>query len=211
LNTVVVNSNNLSYAADVIKRGGLVAVPTETVYGLACTGFDEDAVARVYLVKGRPEQRPLSLLVSGVEEARTVCADFPEDARLLAEAFWPGPLTLVLPKNDAVPDIVTAGGSTVGVRCPDHPATLELIRLVGTPLACLSANPSGKPAPISANDVLDYFYGMIDCIVDGGVCGIGAESTVVEVGCVVPYNIIRKGVVTEQEICRVICGMKARG
>jgi L-threonylcarbamoyladenylate synthase len=208
MNTIVVKEDNLAYAADVIKSGGLVAVPTETVYGLACAAFDEVAVARLYDVKGRDGAKPVSLLVSSVEEAGTVCSRFTEDAQRLAEAFWPGPLTIVLPKRNTVPSILAAGGTTVGVRCPDHPVTLELMRLAGTPLAAPSANPSGMPPPKSAPDVLDYFYGRIDCVVDGGVCGVGVESTVVELCVEAPYRIIRQGALPEIDICRVIFCIK---
>jgi len=199
MNTVVIKDHNLSYAVDVLKSGGLVGVPTETVYGLAGNGLDASAVAKIYEVKGRPEVKPLSLLVSGLDVAATVCAGIPEEARILAEAFWPGPLTIVLKKNDKVPPIVTAGGDTIGVRCPDHPLTLELLRKAGLPAAAPSANISDMPSPKSAEDVLKYFNGRIDCIIDGGICKLGVESTIVSLVSG-PYKILRQGVLSEEHI-----------
>ena len=199
MNTVVIKDHNLSYAVDVLKSGGLVGVPTETVYGLAGNGLDASAVAKIYEVKGRPEVKPLSLLVSGLDVAATVCAGIPEEARILAEAFWPGPLTIVLKKNDKVPPIVTAGGDTIGVRCPDHPLTLELLRKAGLPAAAPSANISDMPSPKSAEDVLKYFNGRIDCIIDGGICKLGVESTIVSLVSG-PYKILRRGVLSEEHI-----------
>jgi len=203
LKTVVIRDNDLSYAVDVFLRGGLVAVPTETVYGLACNGLDADAVAKVYDVKGRPSIKPLSLLVYDISVAESVCAGIPESARLLAEAFWPGPLTMVLPKGASVPDIVTAGGDTVGVRCPDHPKTLGFLRLAGLPAAAPSANISDMPSPKSAEDVLAYFDGLIDCVIDGGLCLLGVESTIVDLTAN-PYRILRQGALAEEDIRRVL-------
>jgi len=203
MKTVVIKDDDLSLAVEAIKRGGLVAVPTETVYGLAGNGLDADAVARIYDVKGRPAIKPLSLLVPDLRVAETVCAGIPESARLLAEAFWPGPLTIVLPGNGAVPDIVTAGGDTIGVRCPDHPKTLEFLRLAGVPVAAPSANISDKPSPKSAEDVLAYFDGVIDCVIDGGTCTLGVESTIVLLTAD-SYKIIRQGALPEEDIARVL-------
>jgi len=203
MKTVVIKGDDLSYAVEVILRGGLVAVPTETVYGLAGNGLDHDAVAEIYRVKGRPAIKPLILLVSDMDVAETVCAGMPESARLLAEAFWPGALTLVLSRGGAVPDIVTAGGGTVGVRSPNHPKTLELLRLTGLPLAAPSANISDMPSPINAEDVLKYFDGKIDCVIDGGVSALGHESTIVDLTAE-PYRILRQGVLPEDEIRRVL-------
>ena len=203
MQTVVITDNDLSYAVEVIKSGGLVGVPTETVYGLAGNGLDTAAVERIYEVKGRPSVKPLSLLVPGLDVAATVCAEIPESARLLAEAFWPGPLTIVLPKSDTVPSIVTAGGDTVGVRCPDHPLTLEFLRLSEIPVAAPSANISDMPSPKSAEEVLEYFNGKIDCIIDGGRCELGVESTIVSL-VENPYIIIRQGALSEEHIRSVL-------
>jgi L-threonylcarbamoyladenylate synthase len=205
MNTIVIKDNDLSYAVETILRGGLIGVPTETVYGLAGNGLNAHAVAQIYEVKGRPAIKPLSLLVPSLEVASTFCSVVPESARLLAEAFWPGPLTLVLPRNDLVPDIVTAGGDTIGVRCPDHPKTLEFLRLAGVPAAAPSANISDMPSPKSAQDVLKYFDGKIDCVIDGGVCTLGVESTLVllstEPGY---YKILRQGALSEEDIQKAL-------
>ena len=132
-------------AAQVLLADGLVAVPTETVYGLAGNGLSEAAVAEIYRSKGRPEQKPLSLMVFGTEEISEYCEEVPRAAYTLTKRFWPGPLTLILTSKDIVPDIVRAGGGTVGLRCPNHPLTLELLKQCGLPLAAPSANPSGQP------------------------------------------------------------------
>jgi len=203
MKTTIIKDDDLSYAVEVLLRGGLVAVPTETVYGLAGNGLDASAVAKIYEVKGRPAIKPLSLLVPDLNVAGTVCAVIPDSARRLAGAFWPGPLTIVLPRRDTVPDIVTAGGDTIGVRCPDHPKTLELLRLAGVPAAAPSANISDMPSPKSANDVLGYFDGKIDCVIDGGICALGFESTIVSLSGV-SYQILRQGALPEEDIARVI-------
>jgi len=205
VNTVVIRGNDLSYAVEVVLRGGLVGVPTETVYGLAGNGLDVSAVAAIYEAKGRPVVKPLSLLVADMEAAAGVCSVIPESARLLADAFWPGPLTIVLPRSNAVPDIVTAGGDTIGIRCPDHPKTLELLRLAGVPLAAPSANASDQPSPKSAEDVLAYFDGKIDCVIDGGICTLGVESTLVLLSSDPEYyQILRKGALPEEEIIKIL-------
>ena len=203
MNTVVVASDDLSYAAEVILRGGLVAIPTDTIYGLAGNGLNEVAVGKIYEVKGRPSIKPLILLVHGIDAVETLCTEIPQRARKLAEAFWPGALTLVLPRRDTVPDIVTAGGCTVGVRCPNHSKALELLRLTGVPLAAPSANISFMPSPKSADEVLAYFHGKIDCVVDGGRATLGQESTIVDLTGD-PYKIIRQGALPESDIKRVL-------
>ena len=205
MNTVIIKDGDLSFAVETLLNGGLVAVPTDTVYGLAGNGLDAEAVAKIYDVKGRPAIKPLILLISDLSVAETVCAEIPESARLLADAFWPGALTLVLPKRDTVPDIVTAGNDTIGVRCPNHPKTLELLRLAGVPAAAPSANISDMPSPTSAGDVLAYFDGMIDCVIDGGECELGFESTIVDLTGE-SYKILRQGALPEAEIARVLNG-----
>lgn len=192
LNTLLITGNNMASAAEIIKAGGLVAVPTETVYGLAADGLNAAAVEKIYDVKNRPETNRISLLVSGMADVEKFCRDIPDAARGLAEKFWPGPLTMILFKKDVVPDIVTAGTDTVGVRCPDHPKTLELIRLAGVPLAAPSANMSGEPSPKNVTDVLTVFNGKIDAAIDGGQCVVGIESTIVDL-TVRPPKILRQG------------------
>lgn len=190
-------------AAEIIKTGGLVAVPTETVYGLAGNGLDEEAVKQIYEVKGRPQVKPLSLMVPGAEAMDRYCEDVPQGARLLAERFWPGPLTIVLKAKDFIPSIVLAGGDTVGLRCPDHPMTLELLKKAGVPFAAPSANPSGEESPKTAQKVWDYFSGRIEGIIDGGECGIGRESTIISM-VQKPYRILRQGALAEKEIASAL-------
>jgi len=186
-------------AAEIIRSGGLVAVPTETVYGLAGNGLDEAAVREIYEVKGRPEVKPLSLMVPGKEAMERYCEDVHDVAYALADAFWPGPLTIILKSKSCVPEIVRAGGTTVGLRCPDHELTLALLREAGVPLAAPSANPSGEPSPKNAAKVAEYFDGKIGAILDGGECGIGTESTIIDLSAG-DGRILRKGALSEEEI-----------
>ena len=164
-------------AAGIIRRGGLVAIPTETVYGLGANGLDEAAVASIFAAKGRPQDNPLILHVAEPKEMEKFCHSIPESAYALADKFWPGPLTMVLPARDVVPKRTTAGLSTVAVRCPDNDATRAIIRLSGVPIAAPSANLSGKPSTTTAAHVLHDHDGKIDAIVDGGPCRVGVEST----------------------------------
>lgn len=199
MKTEILTGGRLSRAAEMIRSGGLVGVPTETVYGLAANGLDERAVKRIYEVKGRPAVKPLSLMVPGPEAMDAYCADVPRAARLLARRFWPGPLTIVLKAKDNIPSIVLAGGDTVGLRCPDHEMTLELLRLSELPLAAPSANPSGEASPKTARQVLDYFDGSIDAVLDGGECGLGRESTIIDMSRR-PYRILRQGALADEAV-----------
>lgn len=183
----------------IMRGGGLIAVPTETVYGLAGNGLDEKAVAEIYEVKGRPEVKPLSLMVHDAASMERYCENVPPQAHTLAKKFWPGPLTIVMKANPCVPEIVRAGGETVGLRCPDHPLTLELLEKSGVPFAAPSANPSGEPSPKNADSVLKYFDGKIDAVLDGGECGIGCESTLIDLSRT-PYRILRQGALPANEI-----------
>lgn len=189
----------MNEAAEIIRCGGLVAVPTETVYGLAGNGLDENAVQKIYDVKGRPAIKPLSLMVPDASAMELYCENVPENAKYLAGKFWPGPLTIVLKAKALVPDIVRAGGETVGLRCPDHPMTLEALRLSKLPFAAPSANPSGEESPKNAQKVMQYFDGSIDAVIDGGECGIGLESTLILMS-ETPYRILRQGALSEKEI-----------
>lgn len=190
---------NLPPAVDIIQSGGLVAVPTETVYGLACSGLDEKAVEKVYAVKGRPAVKPLSLLVAGADALDMYCEDVPPGAYALAKKYWPGPLTIVLRSRGKEPSIVRAGGKNVGLRCPDHPLTLELLRRCGLPLAAPSANLSGAPPAMSAAEVISCFDGKIDAVLDGGECALGEASTVLDMTAA-PYRVLRAGALAEEEI-----------
>ena len=192
-------TSELSDAAEIIRRGGLVAVPTETVYGLAGNGLDAAAVEKIYEVKGRPAVKPLSLMVPDAESMERYCLDVPPQAKLLAARFWPGPLTIVLKAREEIPPVVLAGGESVGLRCPDHASTLELLRLTGLPFAAPSANPSGEESPKTAQKVLEYFNGVIDGVIDGGVCGLGCESTLITLA-ERPFRILRRGALDEETI-----------
>ena len=192
-------TEKLSEAAKLIAAGELVAVPTETVYGLAGNGLDAAAVEKIYEVKGRPEVKPVSLMVPGAAAMTKYCECVPKQAKYLAEKFWPGPLTIVLRAKDTVPEIVRAGGETVALRCPDHPMTLELLKKAKLPLAAPSANPSGAESPKTARQVMDYFNGKIAAVIDGGQCGIGTESTIIDMSAA-PYKILRRGALSEESI-----------
>lgn len=201
--TELLESHLHDRAAALLDEGKLVAVPTETVYGLASDATQELSVQANYEAKGRPDTKPLSVLVDGMAMVETVCGDIPDDAYKLAEAFWPGPLTMILWGNGTLPAIVTAGGSTQGVRCPDHRDTLSVIRKLGKPLACPSANLSGLPSPKSARDVISQLGGRIDAVLDGGQCSVGVESTLLDM-TVSPYRILRQGGLSKSDIERVL-------
>ena len=203
MNTLYLTSDDVQQAASLLRQGKLVALPTETVYGLAADATQEDAVQANYDAKGRPETKPLNVLVDGMAMVETVCRDIPADAYQLADAFWPGPLTMILWGNSALPSIVPAGGGTQGVRCPNHPDTLAVIKALGRPLACPSANLSGQPSPKSADDVLAQLGGNIDAVLDGGPCSVGVESTILDLTAT-PYRILRQGGLGREEIEAVL-------
>jgi len=186
-----------------LRAGGLVAFPTETVYGLGASALDAVAVDRVFALKGRPANNPLIVHVSGIAMARRVVAAWPHEADLLARAFWPGPLTLVLPRADVVPPAVTAGGPNVAVRCPDHALTLALLDTLNEPLVGPSANLSGRVSPTTAGHVRSSFTDEQVFVLDGGACGRGIESTVVTLTEAVP-RVLRPGVIGAAEIARVL-------
>ncbi|MGM9640816.1 MAG: L-threonylcarbamoyladenylate synthase [Faecousia sp.] len=190
-------------AANLIKSGGLVALPTETVYGLGANGLDPEAVAKIFVAKGRPGDNPLILHVTGPEQLPLFCHDIPDSAWRLAERFWPGPLTMVLPANDCVPKRTTGGLSTVAIRCPKTEVTREIIRLAGVPIAAPSANLSGKPSTTTAQHVLHDHDGKIDAIVDGGPCTVGVESTIVDL-TENPPRLLRPGGVTPEQLQAVL-------
>lgn len=190
-------------AADIIKKGGLVAIPTETVYGLGANGLDEQAVIKIFEAKGRPQDNPLILHVAEPAEMEKFCHDIPKSAYLLAEKFWPGPLTMVLPARDIVPRRTTAGLDTVAVRCPDNDTTRQIIRLSGVPIAAPSANISGKPSTTTAQHVFHDHNGKIDAIVDGGPCRVGVESTIVDLTDERP-RLLRPGGITPEQLMEVL-------
>ena len=190
-------------AAGIIRRGGLVAIPTETVYGLGANGLDEAAVASIFAAKGRPQDNPLILHVAEPKEMEKFCCSIPESAYALADKFWPGPLTMVLPARDVVPKRTTAGLPTVAVRCPDNDATRAIIRQSGVPIAAPSANLSGKPSTTTAEHVLHDHDGKIDAIVDGGPCRVGVESTIVDLTEERP-RLLRPGGITPEQLLAVL-------
>ena len=190
-------------AAELIRRGELVAIPTETVYGLGANGLDETAVAKIFEAKGRPQDNPLILHISGPEQIELFCHHIPQKAYDLADAFWPGPLTIVLPARDIVPKRTTGGLTTVAVRCPDNDVTREIIRLSGVPIAAPSANISGKPSTTTAQHVLHDHDGKIAAIVDGGACRVGVESTIVDLTEERP-RLLRPGGIGPEQLLEVL-------
>lgn len=190
-------------AANIIRSGGLVAIPTETVYGLGANGLDPEAVAKIFEAKGRPQDNPLILHVAATSQIEDFCHSIPESAYKLAEQFWPGPLTMVLPARDTVPKCTTAGLPTVAVRCPDNAVTREIIRLSGCPIAAPSANISGKPSTTTAEHVMHDHDGKIDAVVDGGPCRVGLESTIVDLTEDRP-RLLRPGGITPEQLAQVL-------
>lgn len=193
----------IARAASMLRAGHLVAFPTETVYGLGAHARDPRAIRAVFAGKGRPATDPLIVHVADIAGARSVCGDWPDSAELLAEAFWPGPLTLVLPRSDDVPDEITAGGPTVGVRIPAHPVALALLRAAQVPIAAPSANRFGRISPTTAEHVAEELTGIFDLLIDGGPTPFGVESTVVDLTGERPV-VLRPGVVTLEDLTAVV-------
>ena len=192
IKTQLLTEKDIEAAAAILRAGGLVGIPTETVYGLGANGLDPAAVRRIFEAKGRPQDNPLILHIPDPSWLERYCRDVPAAARRLAEQFWPGPLTMILPRRTLVPDEVTCGLETVGVRCPDHPVTLAIIRAAGVPVAAPSGNRSGRPSPTCARHMLEDMEGRIQAVVDGGPCGVGVESTIVDLTLPVP-RLLRPG------------------
>jgi L-threonylcarbamoyladenylate synthase len=197
------NKNDLITAAEILRNGGLVAIPTETVYGLAANALDGEAVSKIFVAKGRPNDNPLIVHVASLEEIPPLVENV--DPRLydLAEKYWPGPLTVIMKKSSAIPDEVSAGLDTVAIRMPSHPDAREIIRLSGKPLAAPSANASGRPSPTSAEHVLTDIDGKIDAVIDGGICSVGVESTVVTLATN-PPTLLRPGGITVEQLEAVL-------
>ena len=184
--------SEIERAAAILRRGGLLGLPTETVYGLGANGLDADAVRRIYEAKGRPQDNPLIIHIPDAQWLERYCLDIPPAAYALAERFWPGPLTMILRRRDNVPNATTGGLDTVGVRCPDHPVTRAIIAAAGVPVAAPSGNLSGRPSPTCAAHMVEDMSGRIDGIVDGGACGVGVESTIIDLTAPVP-RLLRPG------------------
>lgn len=189
--------------ARALRSGRLAVIPTETVYGLAAHAFDADAVSRIFALKGRPTHNPLIVHIASIDLARRCAADWPDTADRLARAFWPGPLTLVLPRKPVVPDIVTAGGPTVALRWPAHPFAQALIRHAGFPIAAPSANLSARTSPTTVDHVRRTLDGLVPLIVDGGPCQVGLESTVLDLTAR-PPRILRPGMVHAEALRSVL-------
>lgn len=190
-------------AADLILQGEVVGMPTETVYGLAANAMNGDAVAKIFRAKGRPQDNPLIVHIADFEQIYDLCPDVPPQAKLLAEAFWPGPLTMIVPKGDCIPNEVSCELDTVGIRLPSHPLARDLIRAAGVPLAAPSANTSGRPSTTTAEHVLRDMDGKIAAILDGGPCGVGVESTVVTLALDKP-RLLRPGGITLEQLETVL-------
>ena len=193
----------ITEAGSILKDGGLVAFPTETVYGLGGNALDEQAAEKIYAAKGRPSDNPLIVHIAEFEALNKIAAEIPEEAKMLADAFWPGPLTMIFQKTDLVPMGTTGGLNTVAVRMPDHPVALALIRAAGGYIAAPSANTSGRPSPTCAAHVQEDLDGRIEMILDGGPVGIGLESTIVDLSEGVP-TILRPGYINQQMLEEVI-------
>jgi len=200
---VVVSEQDLDRAARILRDGGLVALPTETVYGLGANALNSTAVARIYEAKGRPSTSPLIVHVAAISMAKDLALHWPAEADSLAERYWPGPLTMVVPKRAVVPDIVTAGLPTVALRMPSHPVALELIRRAGLPIAAPSANRFTQLSPTTADHVRTSLGSAVDLILDGGPCEVGIESTVVSLAGPEPV-LLRPGMVSLEEIEQVL-------
>ena len=203
MKTKIFGKEGISEAAEILKQGGLVAFPTETVYGLGGNGLDKEAAKKIYAAKGRPSDNPLILHVSSIEEVYPLVKALPEKAKKLMEAFWPGPLTLVLPKSDIVPKESTGGLETVALRSPENALTLDLIRACGFPIAGPSANLSGRPSPTEAAHVLEDLGGRIEGILEDGAVGIGVESTIVDLSEDSP-TLLRPGAITIEDLEEVL-------
>lgn len=194
--------DKIKKASDVLRNNELVAFPTETVYGLGANALEEKAVNNIFVAKGRPSDNPLIVHISDTEMIKELVTDIPPKTYELMNKFWPGPLTILFYKKNIIPNVVTAGLSTVGIRMPDHKIALELIKETGFPIAAPSANTSGKPSPTEPNHVIEDLYGKVDVIIDGGSAGVGVESTVLDITSEIP-TILRPGGVTYEDLLTV--------
>ena len=197
------NPADVETAARILRGGGLVGMPTETVYGLAANALDAEAVAKIFVAKGRPQDNPLIVHISQWEQIFPLVRRVPESAKKLAGAYWPGPMTMVLEKSGRIPDVTSAGLPTVGIRFPSHPAARALISAAGVPVAAPSANISGFPSTTTAEHVMRDMGGKIDAVLDGGPCGVGVESTIVTLASD-PPRLLRPGGVTLEQLRAVL-------
>ncbi|MCH5303304.1 MAG: threonylcarbamoyl-AMP synthase [Ruminococcus sp.] len=207
MNTLLLkdNENDINTAGKILADGGLVAIPTETVYGLAANALNPNAVKKIFEAKGRPMDNPLIVHIADFDDIKRyrLVSEIPEDALKLAQKFWSGPLTIIMPKGEAVPDEVSAGLDTVAIRFPSHKTAQSVIKAAGCPLAAPSANISGSPSPTTAQHVMSDLNGRIDAVLDGGECSVGLESTVITLAAEKP-RLLRPGGITVEEIESVI-------
>ena len=201
MNTKILSTteNDIKTAANIIRDGGLCVLPTETVYGLGANAFNKEAVRNIFIAKGRAQDNPLIVHISEFEEIYDLVLDVPEKAKILAEAFWPGPLTMIFKKSDKIPSAVTCGMDTVAIRMPSHKIAREIIKASGVPIAAPSANISGGVSPVTAEHCISDLSSRVDAIVDGGKCQVGLESTVILMVGETP-RLLRPGFVTPEEI-----------
>lgn len=202
ISTIAASGLLLDEAAAIIRRGGLVAIPTETVYGLAADATNPEAVSAIFAAKGRPQDNPLIVHIDSAAQLSLIAREIPETARILADRFWPGPLTIILPKTDLIPSVTSAGLDTVAIRLPSHPIAREIIRRAGVPVAAPSANLSGSPSTTTAQHCLTDLDGRVDAIVDGGPCTVGVESTVLSLAG--RPRLLRPGAVTPELLREIL-------
>ncbi len=202
IKTIIIDKSQLNIGAEALKNGKLVVFPTETVYGLGADALNPEAVKSIFLAKGRPSDNPLIVHISDIEQLDQLVVNVSEVAKKLMDAFWPGPLTLVMEKSEIIPDIITAGLDTVAIRMPSDPIALELISKSGVPVAGPSANISGKPSPTSEEHVIQDLNHRVDVIIRGGNTTVGLESTVLDVTCN-PPKILRPGYITDEDIKKI--------
>lgn len=200
---ITTQSQDISSAASVIKKGEIAVFPTETVYGLGANALDGEAVKKIFEAKGRPGDNPLIVHITEIDEWRPLVRELPENAIKLAEKYWPGPLTMILPKSDIIPLETSGGLDTVGVRCPSHPIARAFIKAAGVPIAAPSANISGFPSPTAFQYVYDDMFGRVPVLIDGGDCDFGIESTVITLATPVP-RLLRPGAITLEMLKSVL-------
>lgn len=203
MNTKRLTEHDIDEAAAILRDGGLLGIPTETVYGLGANGLNEEAVAHIFEAKGRPQDNPLILHIPDASWLERYCKEIPLTAYQLAKAYWPGPMTMILKRKDIVPNAVTAGLDTVGMRCPAHPLCREIIAASGVPVAAPSGNTSGRPSPTTAQHMLEDMDGKINAIVDGGPCSVGVESTIIDL-TETPARLLRPGGITLEQLEAVL-------
>ena len=203
MNTKRLTQHDIEEAAAILRDGGLLGIPTETVYGLGANGLNEEAVAHIFEAKGRPQDNPLILHIPDASWLERYCKEIPLTAYQLAKAYWPGPMTMILKRKDIVPTAVTAGLDTVGMRCPAHPLCREIIAASGVPVAAPSGNTSGRPSPTTAQHMLEDMDGKINAIVDGGPCSVGVESTIIDL-TETPARLLRPGGITLEQLEAVL-------